>query len=73
MTSDEFRHLIEAQSDEQLLGPCLHDDIIPYVFDLKPAAWDTFRDELAMLIGASRADKRALDSRSSMITTAWEF
>ena len=62
MTSGEFRHLIEEQTDEQLLGPCLHDDFIPYVFDLKPETWDMFRDELALLLGVSRMDIRVVGS-----------
>jgi hypothetical protein len=56
MTSEGFRHLIEEQTDEELLGPCLRDEIIPYAFDLRPAAWDTFRAELAALLGVSRGD-----------------
>jgi hypothetical protein len=62
MTSQEFRDLLEQQSDLQLLGPCLRDDRTPYVFQQKPAAWDTFRDELALGLHVSRADIRVVGS-----------
>ena len=62
MTFEEFRELIDGHTDEQMLGPCLHDDAIPFVFELKPAAWDTFRDELARLLCVSRNDVRVIGS-----------
>src|SRR6266496_2924573 len=62
MTFEEFRDLIDDHTDDQMLGPCLHDDAVPYVFALKPAAWDTFRDELAIRLGVSRNDIRVIGS-----------
>lgn len=62
MTSDEFRDLLQTRSDVQLLDPCLHDDEAPYVFQPKPATWDSFRDELVSLLGVSRADVRVVGS-----------
>src|SRR5712692_614004 len=56
MTADEFRGLIAAQADAQLLGPCLRDDIVPYVFEPAPATWDAFRDDLVAALGVMRAD-----------------
>ena len=46
MTSDEFRDLLEHQSDKQLLDPCLREDGPPFVFEPMPDAWDSLRDEL---------------------------
>lgn len=62
MTSQEFRDLLEQQSDLELLESCLRDDRTPYVFQEKPAAWDTFRDELVSGLGVSRADIRVVGS-----------
>jgi hypothetical protein len=62
MTTEEFRQLIRERSDAQLLGPCLHDDQPPYVFDPKPAAWDTFRDDLVARLGVTRAEIRIVGS-----------
>src|SRR5437870_13896171 len=58
MTSQEFRDLLERQSDLQLLEPCLSDDRAPYVFQQKPPSWDTFRDELVSGLHVSRNDIR---------------
>jgi hypothetical protein len=62
MTSEEFRDLLQRHSDSQLLEPCLHDDRAPYVFEPRPEAWDTFRDELVSGLGVSRADIRVVGS-----------
>lgn len=62
MTSEKFRELLEQRSDVQLLDPCLHDDQAPYVFQPKPTAWDSFRDELIVLLGVSRSDVRVVGS-----------
>jgi len=62
MTSDEFRDLLQRQSDLQLLDPCLRDERTPYVFQPKPEAWDTFRDELVSRLSVSRADIRVVGS-----------
>ena len=62
MNSDDFRHLLEKKSDVELLQPCLHDEGPPYVFETKPQAWDTFRDELVNRLGVVRAEIRIVGS-----------
>jgi hypothetical protein len=62
MTPEEFRDLLQRQTDLQLLDPCLHDDRTPYVFEPQPAAWDTFRDELVSGLAVSRPDIRVVGS-----------
>lgn len=62
MTTEEFRDLLQARSDSQLLDPCLRDDQAPYVFEPKPEAWDTFRDELSSRLDVSRTDVRVVGS-----------
>lgn len=56
MTPDEFRRLLFTKSDADLLGPCLRDRIVPYVFDANPSRWDEFRQELGLELGLSEAD-----------------
>ncbi|MFZ0297851.1 MAG: hypothetical protein WAM13_05825 [Candidatus Sulfotelmatobacter sp.] len=46
----------------EMLDACLRDDRAPYVFEPRPAAWDTFRDELAGGLHVSRADIRVVGS-----------
>lgn len=62
MNSEEFRYLLQQQSDLQLLDPCLRDDRIPYVFQPRPVAWNTFRDELVSQLNVSRDDVRVVGS-----------
>ena len=62
MTSEEFRTLLQQQSDQQLLDPCLHDDRAPYVFQSRPQSWDAFRGELASGLYVSRSDIRVVGS-----------
>ncbi len=62
MTSDEFRELLAHRGDAQLLELCLHDDQAPYVFEGKPGAWDTFREDLAARLGVARAEIRIVGS-----------
>ena len=62
MIPEEFRGLLQRQSDRQLLDPCLRDEGTPYVFQEKSDAWDTFRDELVSHLGVSRADIRVVGS-----------
>ncbi|HXR03237.1 MAG TPA: hypothetical protein VN836_00840 [Verrucomicrobiae bacterium] len=62
MTPDEFRQLLVEQTDLQMLGPCLHDDITPFVFEPKPDTWNAFRDELAVQLGVARGDVRVVGS-----------
>jgi hypothetical protein len=72
MTSDEFVRLLGRQTDQQLLGPCLLDDLVPYVFAPKPATWDAFRDELVSLLGVSKASVRVVGSgRFGFSTRPW--
>lgn len=56
MTAAEFRELIAGSNDEALLGPCLHDDRVPYVFDPKPVAWIDFRSEVSQSLAIDIAD-----------------
>src|SRR5947207_14718730 len=62
MTSEEFRDLLGAKSNEQLLGPCLREDVAPFVFETKPSSWDNFRDGLVSDLGIARADIRVVGS-----------
>jgi hypothetical protein len=62
MTSAEFRELLHRQTDAELLGPCLHDDRAPYVFQPRENTWDAFRDELVSGLGVLRADIRVVGS-----------
>jgi hypothetical protein len=62
MTSDEFRDLVGQQTDVQLLGLCLNDDVTPYVFEPVPATWKTFRDDLALKLGVAGGDIRIVGS-----------
>ena len=62
MTSEEFRDLLPQQTDIQLLDPCLRDDQTPYVFQPRPTAWDTFRNELVSKLSISRNDVRVIGS-----------
>jgi hypothetical protein len=62
MTPLEFRELLQANTDLQLLDPCLRDDQPPFVFDPAPASWDRFRDELVSNLGVSRSDIRVVGS-----------
>ena len=72
MTSEEFRSLLQQHSDSDLLGPCLHDDQAPFVFDAKPGTWDAFRDELVTELGVSRSDIRVVGSaRFGFSTKPW--
>jgi hypothetical protein len=62
MNTAEFRELVHQRTDVQLLGPCLHDEVAPYVCELQPAAWDLFRDELVAGLGIARGDIRIVGS-----------
>ena len=62
MTSEEFRTLIAARDDTELLGPCLRDDVIPYVFDQNVGSWNAFRDHLVSDLGVARADVTVVGS-----------
>lgn len=62
MTPEEFRQLLQQQTDSQLLTMCLRDDQSPYVFQRRSHAWDTFRDELVAALGVGRDDIRVVGS-----------
>ena len=62
MTADGFRDLVRHQSNDRLLELCLLEDLTPYVFEPKPAAWDMFRNELASDLGVSQNDIRVVGS-----------
>lgn len=62
MTTAEFEAMLGDLTDEQLLGPCLLEEIVPFVFDPKPETWETFRDELAGRLDVARADIRIVGS-----------
>jgi hypothetical protein len=62
MKADDFRALAEEKTDKELLQTCLQDDITPYVFEPKPMAWNTFRDEIASQLGVSHGDIRIVGS-----------
>jgi hypothetical protein len=47
MTSDEFRVLVARTTDTDLLGLCLRDDRMPYVFEPEPESWNEFRAALS--------------------------
>ena len=62
MTPGEFRDLIDARTDSELLEPCLLDEQPPYVFEPEPDTWDTFRDEIVSALPITRADIRVVGS-----------
>jgi len=56
MDANEFLDLTKVKTDTQLLGACLRDDIMPYVFEPKPSAWNVFRQEIASQLEVSHGD-----------------
>ena len=62
MLPDDFRQLVQEKPDAELLGTCLHDDFLPYVFEPKPAAWDAFRNILVSNFSVSQTDIRVVGS-----------
>ena len=62
MTADEFRALTGEKTDRELLQMCLQDDTMPYVFEPKPLAWNTFREEIVSQLGISPGDIRIVGS-----------
>lgn len=62
MTADEFRQLITATNDAELLEPCLRADLTPYVFEPNPDAWGDFREEVCEAFGAEPGDIRIVGS-----------
>jgi hypothetical protein len=62
MTPPEFRDLIEQRTDAELLGCCLYDDFVPYVFEPRPSAWGLFRDVLVSGLNILPGDIRVVGS-----------
>jgi hypothetical protein len=62
MTPNEFRELLASTSDSDLLGPCLYDDEIPFVFDSTSESWDQFRNEIVTPLGIARQDIKVVGS-----------
>ena len=62
MTAYEFRDLLDSRTDEQLLEPCLLEDVVPFVFEPRPSRWDDFRDGLVSDLGITRTDVRIVGS-----------
>ena len=47
MTPNEFRQLVAVTNDSGLIGPCLRDALVPWVFEPNPASWTNFRADLS--------------------------
>jgi hypothetical protein len=62
MTPAEFLELLQSQTDEQLLNPCLREDVVPFVFEPRPNRWEDFRDGLISDLGIGRDDIRVVGS-----------
>jgi len=62
MTALEFRESLGQNSDQELLGLCLRDDITPYVFESKPEMWSLFKNQLALRLGTSADSIRVIGS-----------
>jgi hypothetical protein len=62
MTSDDFRQLVANNKDEDLLGPCLINDLIPYVFGARKDNWSDFKAEIAADLGIAPTDVRIVGS-----------
>jgi hypothetical protein len=62
MTADDFLGLLKSESDNDLLRPCLLDDVLPYVFDSDPSTWQSFRSQLAGELGIEPGDIRIIGS-----------
>src|SRR5437870_5148526 len=62
MTPEKFRDFLNRQNDLAILGLCLGDDAIPYVFEPEPAKWNTFRDFLSARLEVTHNDIRIVGS-----------
>lgn len=62
MNTSEFRQLVANATDAELFGPCLSEDITPFVFDTEPDSWDVFRSELSDALGVQSGDIRIVGS-----------
>lgn len=56
MSPTEFRQIFATKTDDELLGPCLRDDLTPYAFEPKPATWSAFRSDLSADLGIAVTD-----------------
>lgn len=56
MTPNEFRELVTKTTDTELLGLCLRDDRLPYVFEPEPKSWNEFRADLGAELGIDVTD-----------------
>jgi hypothetical protein len=56
VTAQEFQLLLTAKGDRDLLGTCLRDDFVPYVFEPAPASWVSFRSVLVSDLGVNPGD-----------------
>lgn len=62
MKAQDFRQVLDDQTDAELIGPCLYEEIIPFVFEPNPVRWDAFRDEFVSRLQVSRSDIRIVGS-----------
>ncbi len=62
MTAEEFRGRLATSNDAALVGLCLRDEVVPFVFEPRPEAWDVFRDVVVSAFGGSRADITVIGS-----------
>ncbi len=56
MVKEEFEQLLQAKADSDLLGPCLRDAGVPWVFEPQPLAWDSFRQDIGRALSVEVAD-----------------
>jgi hypothetical protein len=62
MNAQDFRQDLDALTDAELIGPCLREEIVPFVFEPNPPNWDRFRDEFVTRLQVSRSDIRVVGS-----------
>lgn len=56
MNRDEFRATLATKKDHELLGLCLRDQELPFVFDTRPQSWVNFRKQVAADLHAQEGD-----------------
>lgn len=56
MTRDEFRDVFRSKRDDELLGLCLRDQDLPFVFEPRPQSWKDFREQIAAELGVVSDD-----------------
>jgi hypothetical protein len=62
MTPAEFRGLLRASSDAEIVRLCLDDEAQPFVFGDSQKAWQSFRGETADLLGVQSENIRVVGS-----------